>query len=262
MQRGKNSSNPVTFRHLLTHTSGLPGDFGGHAVWGDTVPLSLEDYLGNSLKLANPVKTKLEYSNMAYTLVAYLVEKFSGVPYKEYIRENIFKPLEMNSTDFYPRPDMEERLAIPYVIDANGKHRPARRVKANVWPAGIVYGTIMDLANWLIANLNEGVYKGHRLIGKNSFDQVMTRQFEKFKGPIAGSWLNDTTGYGLTWWISKRKGDTLFAHSGSVPGYTAFIVGNLEKKIGFVVLTNGNRAHMHLFKLAASTLDIMVSCMK
>src|ERR1041384_1220882 len=49
--QGEDPQHPITFRHLLTHTSGLPGDFGGFPVWGDTVPPSLEDYLRKSLKV-------------------------------------------------------------------------------------------------------------------------------------------------------------------------------------------------------------------
>lgn len=251
-------SNPVTFRHLLSHTSGLPGGFGGHSVWGDTVPPALSVYLKKSLKLRTPPMTKVEYSNIAYTLIGYLVEKFSGVSYKGYIQKNIFDPMEMKDTAFVPRSDMVERLSIPYVFDQRtGLHKPASWTKANVWPAGIVYGTISDQANWLIANLNGGVFKEHRFIKEETYKEIMTRQYDKFKGPIAGGWLNETTGFGLTWWISKRQGDTLFAHSGSVSGYTAFLAGNIDKKIGFAVLTNGNRAHPHLFKLAQSALDLM-----
>src|ERR1041385_6301024 len=43
--QGEDPQHPITFRHLLTHTSGLPGDFGAFPVWGDTVPPPLEDYL-------------------------------------------------------------------------------------------------------------------------------------------------------------------------------------------------------------------------
>ncbi|PYS64865.1 MAG: hypothetical protein DMF74_05650, partial [Acidobacteria bacterium] len=43
--QGEDPQHPITFRHLLTHTSGLPADFGPFPVWGDTVPPSLEDYL-------------------------------------------------------------------------------------------------------------------------------------------------------------------------------------------------------------------------
>lgn len=256
--QGEAPSNPVTFRHLLTHTSGLPADFGPHPVWGDTVPLSLKDYLQKSLKLQNPTQTKVVYSNMAYTLIAHLVQKFSGIPYKKYIQKNVFDPLDMNDTAFVPRRDMEERLAIPYVFDKKaGTQKATIRLKANVWPAGIVYGTVVNQANWMITNLNRGVYKKHRLISEETFKEVMTRQYDKFAGKMSSGWLNETTGYGLTWWISQRKGDTVFAHSGSVPGYTAFLAGNLEQKTGFAIMTNGNRAHPHLFKLAIIALDLM-----
>src|ERR1043166_7251425 len=163
--QGEDPQHPVTFRHLLTHTSGLPGDFGPFPVWGDTVPPSLEDYLRKSLKVTKPPLTSVTYSNMAYALIGYLVQKFSGVPYKQYIQDHIFTPLEMNSTAFEPRTDMEERLAIPYVEDEKtGSQTGTVRLKASVWPAGIVYGTVLNQANWLIANLNGGALKDKRLI--------------------------------------------------------------------------------------------------
>jgi CubicO group peptidase (beta-lactamase class C family) len=255
---GEDPTNPVTFRHLLTHTSGLPEAYGPHLVWGTTVPPSLKNYLTFSLKLQHPPMTKVIYSNMAYTLVAYLIEKFSGVSYAKYIQEYILDPLEMNDTAFIPRPDMEERLSIPYIIDRKtGAYVPTRRTKADVWPAGVIYGTVLNQANWLIANLNRGLFKGHRLISEATFQVVMTRQYDQFAGPIAWGWLNETTGYGLTWWISERYGDKLFAHSGSVSGYTAFIAGNLDKKTGFAILTNGHQSHPHLYKLAITALDLL-----
>lgn len=256
--QGEDAQHPITFRHLLTHTSGLPGDFGGFPVWGDTVPPSLEDYLRKSLKVSRAPLVRVEYSNMAYTLVGYLVQKFSGVPYKQYIQEHIFTPLEMNSTAFEPRPDMEERLSIPYVVDEKtGSQVGTVRVKASVWPAGIVYGTVLNQANWLITNLNGGVFKDKRLISQSTLDQMFTRQYDQFKGGIEGIWGNETAGFGLTWWIEVRDGDRYIAHSGSVAGYTAFLLGNRDRKLGFAILTNGNRAHPHLFKLADKAMDLM-----
>ena len=255
---GEDPQHPITFRHLLTHTSSLAGDFGAFPVWGDTVPPSLEDYLRKSLKVTAPPLTKVEYSNLAFTLVGYLVQKFSGVPYKQYIQEHIFTPLEMTSTAFEPRPDMEERLSIPYVVDQKtGGQVGTVRVKASVWPAGIVYGTVLNQANWLICNLNGGVFKGKRVISDDVLNQMFTRQYDQFKGGIEGIWGNETAGFGLTWWTEVRNGDRYFAHSGSVAGYTAFLLGNRERKLGFAILTNGNRAHPHLFKLADKAIDLM-----
>jgi len=256
--QGEDPQHPVTFRHLLTHTSGLPADFGPFPVWGDTVPPSLDDYLRKSLKVTKPPLTSVTYSNMAYTLVAYLVQKFSGVPYKQYIQEHIFTPLEMTSTAFEPRPDMEERLSIPYVVDEKtGGQVGTVRLKASVWPAGIVYGTVLNQANWLITNLNGGVFKDKRLISQSTLDQMFTRQYDQFKGTIENLWGNETAGFGLTWWTQVRDGDRYIAHSGSVPGYTAFLLGNRDRKLGFAILTNGNRAHPHLFKLADKAIDLM-----
>ena len=256
--QNEDPKNPVTFRHLLTHTSGLPGGFGAFPVWGDTVPPPLEEYLSKSLVINKPTGSVVIYSNPAYTLIGYLVQKFSGVPYKKYIQENIFTPLEMTNTAFEPTPAMDERISMPYTVDEKtGSQVPAVRVKAAVWPAGIVYGTVHDQANWLIANLNGGVFKGKRIIGEKTLDQMFTRQYDQFKGGIEGIWGNETAGFGLTWWSQVRDGDRYFAHSGSLSGYTAFLLGNRDRKLGFAILTNGNRAHAHLFKLADRAIDLL-----
>src|SRR5436189_921963 len=250
--------NPVTVRPLLTHTSGLPGGFGAYPVWGDTVPEPLDVFLGKALVIGKPTGSEVIYSNIAYTLIGYLVQKFSGVPYKKYIQDNIWTPLEMNNTAFEPTAAMDERMSEPYVVDEKtGSQVPTVRVKASVWPAGIVYGTIYDQSNWLILNLNNGMFKGKRIISEQTMEQMFTRQYDKFKGGIEGIWGNETAGFGLTWWSQVRDGDRYFAHSGSVPGYTAFLLGNRDRKLGFAILTNGNRSHPHLFKLADRAIDLL-----
>ncbi len=256
--QNEDPNQPVTFRHLLTHTSGLPAAFGSHPVWGDTVPDPLPIYLQKNLKVKNPPLTRVVYSNLAYTLIAYLVEKFSGVPYKEYMQKNIFDPLQMNDLAFAPRPDMLERLALPYVVDRDSQRlTPVVQTKADIWPADIIYGTVKTQANWLIANLNNGEFRNQRLLKEETIEQMMTRQYDQFAGPLGGGWLNETTGYGLTWWISQRNNETYFAHSGSVSGFTAFIAGNRDQKTGVALLTNGNRAHSHLVKLTIKALDLL-----
>jgi len=255
---GDDSKNPVTFRHILTHTSGLDGDFGAIPVWSNIAPKTLDDFVHTVLKVKQPPMTKVEYSNAAFALLGYLVEKISGVPYKQYVKEQIWDPLEMSSTSFDPTPDMDERIAVPYVIDkTTGNQRPATRIKATVWPAGITYGTVLNQANWLILNLNNGIFKGKRIVSEATMEQMFTRQFDQFKGGIEGIWGNDTSGFGLTWWVQVRNNERYFAHSGSVSGYTAFLLGNRDRKLGFAIMTNGNQAHPHLFKLADRAIDLM-----
>lgn len=255
--RNESPDKPITFRHLLTHTSGLPAAFGPHSVWGETTPDDLLTYLQRALRAEAPPETEVVYSNMAYTLIAYIMERFTGKPFRQHIKNEIFAPLEMTSTAFVPTAEMTERLAIPYIInESSNRPIPAERLKADVWPAGIVYGTVLDQANWLLANLNDGVFEGRQIIGSETLDIMHTRQLDAFKGPIADLWGGEEAGYGLTWWTDTRDGERFFAHSGSVPGYTAFLQGNRDQRLGVAILTNGNRAHPHLIKLADQAMAL------
>ena len=257
--RGEDFERPVTFRHLLTHTSGMPVAFGPHPVWGETAPLPLETYLADSLRVDTPPLQRVVYSNMAYSLVGHLVERFSGIPYRQYIEEHVWGPLGMTSTAFEPSPEMAERLAVPYVPDPeSGRNEPTTRLKANVWPAGIVYGTVHDQASWVRFNLGDGGWGDEQLLEAATLDEMHTLQFERFAGtPMGGGWGYENPGYGLTWWVSERDGERFFAHSGSVPGYTAFASGNRTLGFGVAFLTNGNRAHPHLVRLTRLALDAL-----
>jgi hypothetical protein len=75
--------------------------------------------------------------------------------------------------------------------------------------------------------------------------------------PMGGGWGYENPGYGLTWWTTTRGSDTYFAHSGSLPGYTAFVMGDRGRGHGVVFLTNGNAAHPHLVRLSNLALDLL-----
>lgn len=256
--RAEAPARPVTFRHLLTHTSGLPRVFDPIPLWADSVPTPLERYLREALQVIGPPMDSVRYSNLAYTLIGYLVERFSGVRFKDYMRQQVWDPLEMTSTAFAPTPEMTERLALPYVVDsATGRHVPVTQLRAPIWPAGLVYGTVLDQANWLIVNLNGGVFKGRKIVGDTVLAAMHTRQHDKFTGSMTAGWGNETAGYGLTWMVADIGGERHFAHSGSVPGYTAFLAGNRDRKLGFAIMTNGDRAHPHLVALANRALALM-----
>jgi len=261
--RGENPARPVTFRHLLTHTSGLPAAYGGHNVWGETVPPPLPVYLADSLVALRPPLQQVVYSNLAYSLVGYLVEIFSGVPYKDYVQNRVWDPLGMTSTAFAPTPEMEERLSIPYVLDQRtGRPVAAGRTKANVWPAGIVYGTVHDQASWVRFNLGDGSVGDQRILQPSTMEQMFTLQFQQFAGrAMGGGWGYENPGYGLTWWNTTRDGERFFAHSGSVSGYTAFVMGNRTRGFGIALLTNGNRAHPHLVRISNLALDLLAEAL-
>lgn len=256
--RDEDPARPVTFRHLLTHTSGLPTVFSPTPVWSDTVPMPLEPYLRERLRVVGPPMERVRYSNIGYALLGYLVERLTGVELRTWIRNRIFAPMEMGSTDFVPSPEMIERMATPYVVDeATGSNVAADRVRFAEWPAGGAWGTVLDQARWLAMQLNDGSYAGQRILDPATIELAHTRQFPQFGGPMAGGWGGDDAGYGLTWWTATRDGERYVAHSGSVRGYTAFLHGNRDRRFGVAILTNGHRAHEHLVHLSFLATDLM-----
>jgi CubicO group peptidase (beta-lactamase class C family) len=257
--RREERDQPVTFRHLLTHTSGLPAAFGAHSVWGETTPPPLGAYVRDSLELVARPGSEPVYSNVGFALVGWLVERLSGVPYADYVRARVWEPLGMTSTAFAPTPAMEERLAIPYVRDARGALQPTAWLKANVWPAGVVYGTILDQGRWLAFNLGDGTAPdGARLIDPGTLEEMQSLQDSEHAGSKLGAgWGYDRTGYGFGWWATTRGDERFFAHSGSAPGYTSFLMGNRDRGVGIAVLTNGNQAEAALVRLSNLALDLL-----
>lgn len=101
----------VTLHHLLTHSAGFPGALGFDF-----------DFIGRdelvAKALAAPLEflpgTSYEYSNVGYSLLAAILEKVSGKPYAELLRDEVLKPAGMNETGFDPALWPEERLAQGY----------------------------------------------------------------------------------------------------------------------------------------------------
>jgi CubicO group peptidase (beta-lactamase class C family) len=122
-----------------------------------------------------------------------------------------------------------------------------------------VYGTIEDQARWVMFNLGDGTApNGQRLLREETLDGMLTLQDTAHVGtPMAGRWGYERTGYGLGWWTSVRAGERFFGHSGSLPGYTAFLMGNRDRGIGVALLTNADQAHESLVRLAGLALDLM-----
>lgn len=254
---GEDPDHPILVRHLLTHTSGLPGDFGPHMAWGFTAPRDTDEYLEAKLKVDRLPDEKFEYSNTAFQLVSKIVETASGKPYRRFVKTRLWNRLDMRDTEFVLRPDQYERLAIPYQFnEKTSQQKPAAFLKADVWAAGMVYGTVDNQARWLMTNLNRGQYDGERIITEEIFQKMTTTQFECDHFIFSEIFGADAT-IGLTWWLQEKDGETVFAHSGSVPGYTAWVTGNLDSGLGVAILSNGHRAHPHLCKLAEQALDVL-----
>jgi CubicO group peptidase (beta-lactamase class C family) len=126
-------ASPMTFRHLLSHTSGLSYGGGLAALIGSTIPLHAADasYVnlgiqrgrGETLRsfVEKLAQAPLRYDpgeqwmySYATDVCGYLVEAISGTPFDQYLQEHIFDPLGMNDTGFFVDPEKADRLAAGY----------------------------------------------------------------------------------------------------------------------------------------------------
>lgn len=127
-------------------------------------------------------------------------------------------------------------------------------------PSGLL-GSLLGLRVWgdtaprSSREYFEPELEGTRLLSPETVEAMHTVQYDPFRGPIGPGWGGEEAGWGLTWWADTRRGDRYFAHSGSVPGYTAFLEGNRDRGVGVALLSNGHAAHLHLFRLSEWTID-------
>lgn len=178
-----------------------------------------------------------------------------------------------------------------------GAQMPIARVRFAEWPAGGAWGTVLDQARWVAASLalthpvsaaaddgsgeegdngvglgtgdgagqgaDEGAHGAAvrrpegRLLSPETARLMQTLNSPDFTGPMAGGWGGAGAGYGLAWWTATLNGDRYIAHSGSVGGYTAFTHGNVDRRLGVAILTNGQRAHPHLVRLSLLATELM-----
>jgi CubicO group peptidase (beta-lactamase class C family) len=149
---------PITGGDLLRHTSGLDEIRPGTQAESPDKILPLADFLKDRLVRVHPPGLITSYSTYGITLAGLLIEEISGESYENYLRENIWKPLQMNRTHIATPSQMSADLAIPYAVE---KDTP---VKIDYeWyhtiPASSIRGTSADMANFILAHLQCGNFK-------------------------------------------------------------------------------------------------------
>jgi D-alanyl-D-alanine-carboxypeptidase/D-alanyl-D-alanine-endopeptidase len=220
---------PVTFTHILSHWSGLRNGAETKPIWGRTLPKTLEAMTAALYSVRAP-ETSYQYNNFAYGTAGLLVQKISGVEYEKYIVENLLKPLGVTTTNpIYPSPEMVERLALPYRAGGSlGAPVPEPQVHFDVYPAGDIYLTAEDMARFLGAQLNRGVFNGKRILSEES---VLAMHKPRFGGT-----------YGFGYWMVRDSttGDTLIHHGGAIPGQRAFMIGDINARVGVYYMTNSD----------------------
>jgi CubicO group peptidase (beta-lactamase class C family) len=231
-------SFPITIRHLLTHTSGLPlyrlPVSGQIPIKRDQTLVDYVSFLAKQTPEYEP-GTQHRYASGGFAILGRIIEVVSGLPYDQFIRERIFVPLGMKDSSFFVAVDKLDRLASIYRIQ-NGKLSKWEELMAYSRKAKYpgpefgMYSTASDMAALSQMLLNGGIYKGHRILSRLSVQQMAANQtfginsavthrpvVQGFSWGLAGDPINDfpltTPGsfghngaFGTIFWIDPEEG--------------------------------------------------------
>jgi CubicO group peptidase (beta-lactamase class C family) len=225
----------VTIHQLLTHTSGLGSFFNAKFREADKSRLrEIKDFLPLFVDepLAFEPGTRWQYSNSGFVLLGAIIEKASGQNYFDYVREHIYKPAGMTSSDAYELDRDTPNLAVGYTTQGPGGQESPSREWNNLFlhvvkggPAGGGFSTVEDLWRFSLA------LQTHKLLGAASTQLVTTGKAQP--DPERGSWKY---AYGFS--DEQVQGTRIFGHNGGFPGINSQLDIYPEQGYTVVVMSN------------------------
>lgn len=226
-------SPPVTIRHLLTHTSGLPRE-AAFPYWTDFEFPTREQIIDRlpGQETVYPSETRWKYSNLALALAGEIVAAVSGRPYEDYIRDNILAPLGMNDT-FVAIDPAHERLAAGYTRNLPGGIRERRPFtdSKGLTPAANLSSTVEDFATFAKWQFRLRERGGTEILRASTLKEMQRPHW--VMPDWTGGW-----GLGFAVWHTPER-DTV-GHGGHVGGYTTQFTISPKEKIGVFVMTSAD----------------------
>ena len=239
-------NSTVTLRDMLAHRTGITRH---DTIWYQA-PDSRRELFGKLkyMEPKEPPRTVFLYNNMMYAAAGYLVELQSGKTWEEFVRDRIFKPLEMNNSLFsiaemVKRPDFgvaytEKRdsfeiYKIPYYEDTAG-----------MAPAGAIISNLEDMSHWLIALMNGGAYKGKQVLPAGVLKATIQPAIAQPNtlAEVRGWWEILNPAYGMGRATSSYRGHLLTSHGGDLDGFHSQVSFLPQERIGVLVAVIGDHA--------------------
>jgi len=224
----------VTPAHLITHTAGFdeirPGTQGPSA---ESV-LPLADFLSTRLKRISPAGETIAYSTYGITLAGLLVEEVSGISFESYLAKNIWKPLSMNRTSITVPATSKNDLALGYEY-VNGVNQPQAYEWYHTTPASSINSTAMDMARFMIAQLQNGRL-GHARIMTERAALNMHRQHATGRAGMPG------VAYGF--FEDDYQGLRIIEHGGNMAGFSSQMVLLPERNAGFFMVNHHENSNL------------------
>ncbi|PWT87601.1 MAG: serine hydrolase [Blastocatellia bacterium] len=225
---------PITIRHLLSHTSGIQNHVAVPGYLGSfKTNLLMESTPGREELLSMFFKLPLEfqpgdtwsYDNTGYYLLGLVVEKVSGESFWQFLSERIFRPVGMRAThNTDVRPLVANRAAGYQWVSGAFENRPVL-APFIAFSAGSILSSVEDLARW------DAVLYTEKLLKTSSLEQMWTATRTN-EGAAA------SFNYGFGWFVDSYHGHHFVQHSGGTPGFSSVIYRFLDDKLTIIILTN------------------------
>ena len=227
-------ARPVTVRHLLTHTAGLPRE-SIHPAWTDFEFPEVEALREtvSDQETTYATETKWKYSNLGFTLAGMVAEAAAGDSFADLVTDGILRPLGMDSTSVGRVPaDQRGRLATGYGRRMpDGPREVFPFVDARSFdPATGLSSTVPDMLRFLSWQMRVRDRRSEEVLASNTLLEMQRVHW------LHTSW---NSGWGLGFSVRHTEDRDLISHGGGYPGYRTQTQLSPEEKIGVVVFTNG-----------------------
>lgn len=233
----------MTIRDLLTHRSGL-GLGAGDLMYFPPTDLSREEVVRRLrfVKPATSLRTRYAYNNLMFVTAGQVVTAVSGMSWDEFIRTRIFQPLGMTSTITSLRDiPAGAEVAWPHA-KADGVMRAVPASNADNWgAAAAINSNVVDLAKWMILQLNHGKNGETRLFSEAASREMWSPQMlipSREPPKELADLKANFSAYGLGWNITEFRGHKLVSHTGGLAGMVTRTTLIPDLNLGVVVLTN------------------------
>jgi len=257
----------ITIRHLLNHTSGLP-DYEdlmaaaekrkGAPLWTPARQIQDAEVL-DLLKQEAAGKfapgTQWSYSNSGYVVLGLVVAKISGKPFREFLRERIFAPLEMSQTVAYEKGKNEvvHRAYGHSKEDNDWKETDQSPTSATLGDGGI-YSSLTDLAKW------DEALAQHTLLNEKEMQPALTpaqlTNSDEPKWPANSDRPENTpVSYGFGWFLDPYRNHARMWHYGDTVGFHTYIQRFSADRLTIVILCN--RTDLDPESLASQVADLV-----
>ncbi|MFY0686730.1 MAG: serine hydrolase [Cyclobacteriaceae bacterium] len=235
------ATQEATVRDLLCHRLGL-GTFSGDVIWYKSNQ-SAEEVIKRIkyVPQAYGFRNGYGYSNLMFITAGEVIKVASGKSWSDYVKDSFFKPLGMTRT-ITSTNDLESvgNTASPHKY-IDGQQTPISWTNwDNMGAAGGIISSVKDMSQWMIMNLNNGLWQNDTLLDPIQQNILWTPHNNYVISESGKKWLpsRNFSAYGLGWGLYDYYGRKVVNHSGGYDGMYSRVVLVPSENLGIVILTN------------------------